>query len=199
MDTATSKVDPFWSRPPGQTPRLSNLLYMEVSSAPDMKGYLDNLRMKYARNLFIVHLTIDSIGHKFYKIYDMLNGNRTDVCGISETNINACFTNLSLICQALNWIDKAHIVKEANRGVLLCTLKDSIPQIRKNFIQSRTCKTVGSTWPVLKIFNDDLKTSKSTVLFKIGYKSLNKFSTGVWDWSQAIRHCPFPFGWSTFI
>ena len=58
----------------------------------DTIPYLDTLRTKYPRNLFIAYLNVKSIWYKFFEIHDILNGNRIDIFGISETKIDASFT-----------------------------------------------------------------------------------------------------------
>ena len=48
-------------------------------AALDTIPYLDTLRTKYPRNLFIAHLNVNSIRYKSYEIHDILNGNRIDI------------------------------------------------------------------------------------------------------------------------
>ena len=44
----------------------------------DIIPYLDTLRTKYSRNIFIAHLNVSSIRYKFYEIH-ILNGNRIHI------------------------------------------------------------------------------------------------------------------------
>ena len=96
-------------------------------------SYLDNLRMKYPRNFFIAHLNINNIRHKFYEIYDMLNGNGIDIFGISETKINASFTNAQFNIPGFKLHRQDKDLK-GNGGGIIVYIKDSIPHriVRKH-------------------------------------------------------------------
>ena len=82
--------------------------------------------MKYPRNFFMAHLNINSIRHKFYEIYNMLNGNRIDIFGISETKINASFTNAQFNIPGFKLHRQDRDLK-GNGGGILVYIKDSIP------------------------------------------------------------------------
>ena len=68
---------------------------VEGSPVLDIDMYFRYLRTKYPRNLILAHLNVNSIHvrYKFYEISKILNGNCTDIFGISETKIDASFTS----------------------------------------------------------------------------------------------------------
>ena len=101
-------------------------LYDLEGSTFHANSYLDNLKMKYPRNFFMAHLNINSIRHKFYEIYDMLNGNRIDIFGISETKISASFRNAQLNIPGFKLHRQDRYLK-GNGGGIIVYIKDSIP------------------------------------------------------------------------
>ena len=92
--------------------------------ALDTISYLDNLRTKFSRNLFIAHLNVNSLRYKFYEIYDILNGNRIDIFGISETKIDASFTNAQFSIDGFKLYRQD---RDCKGGGILVYIKDSLP------------------------------------------------------------------------
>ena len=95
-------------------------------AALDTIPYLDTLRTKYPRNLFIAHLNVNNIRYKFYEIHDILNGNRIDIFGISETKIDTSFTDAQFCVEGFKLYRHDRNVK-GNGGGIFVYIKDSIP------------------------------------------------------------------------
>ena len=95
-------------------------------AALDTIPYLDTLRTKYPRNLFIAHLNVNRIRYKFYEIHDILNGNRIDIFGISETKIDASFTDAQFCVEGFKLYRQDRNAK-GNGGGIFVYIKDSIP------------------------------------------------------------------------
>ena len=62
-------------------------------TALDTISYLDTLRTRYPRNIFMAHLNVNSIRYNFFEIHDILSGNRIDIFGLAETKVDASFTS----------------------------------------------------------------------------------------------------------
>ena len=92
----------------------------------DTIPYLDTLRTKYPRNIFIAHLNVNSIRYKFYEIHDILNGNRIDIFGLSETKIDASFTDAQFCIEGFKLYRQDRNSK-GNGGGIFVYIKDSIP------------------------------------------------------------------------
>ena len=92
----------------------------------DIIPYLDTLRTKYSRNIFIAHLNVSSIRYKFYEIHDILNGNRIHIFGLSETNIDACFTDAQFCIEGFKLYRQDRNSK-GNGGGICMYIKDPIP------------------------------------------------------------------------
>ena len=166
-------------------------LYDLEGSTFHTNSYLDNLRMKYPRNFFMAHLNINSIRHKFYEIYDMLNGNRIDIFGTSETKINASFTNAQFNIPGFK-LHRQDIDLKGNGGGIVAYIKDSIHQriLRKHSgitdgveymsfeVCFKKCKwflvyvykppkvSDDCTWSVLSYLADFLSTTESHCIFR---------------------------------
>ena len=95
-------------------------------AALDTINYLDTLRTKYPRNLFIAHLNVNSIRYKFYEIHDILNDNRIDIFGISETKIDPSFTDAQFCVEGFKLYRQDRNAK-GNGGGIFVYIKDFIP------------------------------------------------------------------------
>ena len=87
-------------------------------------SYLDNLRTKFSRNLFIAHLNVNSLRYNFFEIYDILNGNRIDIFGISETKIDASLTNAQF---SIDGFELYRQDRDCKGGGIFVYIKNSLP------------------------------------------------------------------------
>ena len=99
---------------------------MECNSLDDVNKYFSNLRSKYPCNLVLTHLNINSIRLEFYEFYEILSGNGIDIVGISETKIDASFTNAQFSIPGFKMYRQDRDAK-GNGGGLIVYIKDSIP------------------------------------------------------------------------
>ena len=95
-------------------------------AALDTISYLDILRTKHPRNMFIAHLNVNSIRYKFYEIHDNLNGNRIDIFGMSETKIDASFTDAQFCIEGFKLYRQDRDSKGKGGGIFVY-IRDSIP------------------------------------------------------------------------
>ena len=95
-------------------------------AALDTISYLDILRTKHPRNMFIAHLNVNSIRYKFYEIHDILNGNRVDIFGMSETKIDASFTDAQFSIEGFKLYRQDRDSKGKGEGIFVY-IRDSIP------------------------------------------------------------------------
>ena len=87
--------------------------------------YIDKLRTKYPRNLFIAHLNVNSVRHTFYEMYDILNGNRFDIFGVSETKVDASFTDSQFFIPGFKIYRQDRDLKGRGGGICVY-IRDSI-------------------------------------------------------------------------
>ena len=92
----------------------------------DTISNLDILRTKQPRNMIIARLDVNSIRYKFYEIYDILNGNRIDIFGMSEAKIDASFTDAQFCIESFKLYRQDRNSK-GNGGGLFVYIRDSIP------------------------------------------------------------------------
>ena len=95
-------------------------------AALDTISYLDILRTKHPRNMFIAHLNVNSIRYKFYEIHDILNSNRIDIFGMSETKIDASFTDAQFYIEGFKLYRQDRDSKGKGGGIFVY-IRDSIP------------------------------------------------------------------------
>ena len=102
-------------------------------------NFLPQQRLKYAKNLIIGHLNINSIRNKFLDFKKLIVSD-TDICLISETNLDDSFPD-----QQFHVNGYKLFCKDRNKfgGGLILFVKENIPcKVLNTFRFSEECETI---------------------------------------------------------
>ena len=142
-------------------------------------NFLHQQRLKYAKNLIIGHLNINSIRNKFLDFKELVLSD-TDICLISETKLDDSFPDQQFHVNGYKMFRK-----DRNKfgGGLILFVKENIPcKVLNTFRFSEECEIISinfsmsnKTWLLLGIYNPP---SQNEVLFVEQIKlALKTYST----------------------